>query len=101
MKNVLNILINIHKKNNINDSINSRNSLFKYFFYLHNDVNTKIEKKLSYKKELRLYKNTHDEIKEKFNIDIKNLIETNSINKISFLMNGSIRKILKKDFNLL
>lgn len=90
------------QKNNINDSINSRNSLFKYFVDLHNDVNSRNrKKKLSYKQAFSLYKNTHDEIKKKFNVDINNLIQTNSINKISSLMNGSIRKILKKEFNLL
>jgi len=90
------------QKNNINDSINSRNSLFKYFVDLHNDVNFRNrKKKLSYKQAYNIYKNTHDEIKKKFNIDINNLIESYSINKISSLMNGSIRKILKKEFNLL
>ena len=90
------------QKNNINYSINSRNSLFKYFVDLHNDVNIRNRKKtISYKQALSIYKNTHDEIKKKFYVDLKNLIQNNSINKIPFLMNGSIRKILMKDFNLL
>ena len=89
-------------KKPIEDHIKTKESAFKYFFDLHNDVNVRNKKKIFlHKIATRIYNSSSTQIKEDFEIDILKLIENNKIHTIPTLMNGTVRNILKKKYNLL
>ena len=78
------------KENNINDSLNSRDKLFKYFFELHNKVNKKLGKKI-YK--LEEVKNIYSELRWKkffiknYNINILELFVTRKLKTFPSMYN--------------
>ena len=87
---------------NISSYYTSQKGLFEYFVDLHNDVNKRNRKTLfSYDEAYNIYKNTDVFFKDTFDVDILHLVKTNLIHTIPLLMNGKIRMILKRKFNLL
>ena len=86
----------------IEDYVESREKLLKYFVDLHNDVNTRHRKKLVTIEEAEnMYKSSNDNLITDYDIDMKELVEKHKIHTIPTIVNGKVRKINKKKYNLL
>lgn len=86
----------------IDDYTESREKMFKYFVDLHNDVNTRQRKKLVTIEEAEImYKSSNDNLITNYDINMKELVEKHKIHTIPSIVNGKVRRINKKKYNLL
>lgn len=88
-------------KHPIEPHIESRDSIFKYFVELHNDVNRRNRKpEMSIENANKLYTNARPIIKSNMTIDITTLIDHHQLYTIPQQMNGPIRTSLKRHYKL-
>ena len=96
--------INYLQQINIEEIISNKDSLFKFFVDLHNSVNRKLNKGIvNYDKVKELYIDLvgiESELIEKYELNIRELFETNNLVNFPVIHHSKSRNLIKKRLNL-